>query len=71
MSRNGSHHINAAPARIARYFAENPDEELTVEQAVIKFGVTGRAVTAAVYRAVQRDELEYVHVIRLPAKGRS
>lgn len=71
MSRTGTLHAGSPPSRLAKYFADNPDEELTPAQAAIKFGSSERAVMMAVARAVLKGELEYVRVIRLPAKGRS
>jgi hypothetical protein len=59
------------PKRLTDYFAENPDEELTIEIAILKFDAKPTAVATAISRLCEAGILESVRVIRLPAKGRA
>lgn len=59
------------PKRLVQFFADNPDEELTIEIAALKFDAKPVAVASAVFRLVESGVLESVRVIRLPAKGRA
>jgi len=56
-------------ARIAAFFAANPDEELTRPMLLEKFGVGWQAGDNAVRELRQDGLLESVHVIRLRSKG--
>ena len=57
------HRRDSTAWRMLEYFLANPDEELTVADAEIKFGVKYQQV----YRAIQNTphEIEHVNVIRL------
>jgi hypothetical protein len=57
--------------RIHRFFVANPDEELTYTDVQVKFDCTRTAAHAAIKDLVRTDEVESVHVIRLPEKGRT
>lgn len=57
------------PARIAAFYAANPDEELTYEQMLVKFNATRTGINEAMKRLRAIGLLESVHVIRLRAKG--
>jgi hypothetical protein len=59
------------PKRLTDYFAENPDEELTIEIAILKFDAKPTAVATAISRLCEAGILESVRVIRLPARGRA
>ena len=52
--------------RMRRFFAENPAEELTYADAMVKFACTRREVVKAVWRLKQYDRVENVHIIRAP-----
>ena len=52
--------------RMRQFFAENPAEELTYADAMVKFGCTRREVVKAVYRLRQYGRVESVHTIRAP-----
>jgi hypothetical protein len=62
---------NSLPDRLARFFEENPDEELTIEMAVVKFNAERGSIQSALNRLMSVGILESVRVIRLPAKGRA
>jgi hypothetical protein len=55
---------------LADYFDANPGEELTYEDALLKFGMTYRACVVAVQRMVAHGELETPKIIRRPADKR-
>jgi hypothetical protein len=53
------------------FFRDNPDEELTMADLMVKFSASESAIYSAVTRLAKRRELESVHVIRRPEKGRA
>ena len=53
-------------ARMIRFFEDNPDEELTISDACIKFGVTRRSMASRLWELRQRGIVETVTVIRRP-----
>lgn len=58
-------HPNYLPYRLAEFFENNPDEELTYEDARIKFGCTQQQLTFALARCRSAGKnVEAVHVIR-------
>jgi Fic family protein len=61
----------ALPGKLVQFFEDNPDEELTLQIAVIKFNASPVAVQTAISRLVEAGVLESIKVIRLPAKGRA
>ena len=46
------------------FLRDNPDEELTYEQAMTKFGISQRDLSFALWMLKVRDEVEVVRVIR-------
>lgn len=54
----------ALPQRIADYFVRNPNEELSHDDACIKFNCTKRGLSAALVRLRARGSVESVRVIR-------
>lgn len=61
---------SSCASRLVSFFADNPDEELTIEQAMVKCGVGREAIDMAILSLVRKGQLEKVKLIRLPAKGR-
>jgi hypothetical protein len=57
--------------RFERFFAENPDEEMTYADICVKFDVTTLRARELVKTAKSRLAIESVHVVRLAAKGRA
>lgn len=53
------------------YLEANPDEDLTVADVMLKFGVSHVAVYKAIERLTFLGKAEYAKVIRRPAKGRA
>lgn len=51
-------------AMLRKFFAENPDEELTHEQALAKLDCTQRDLYTALWTLKCRGEVEVVRVIR-------
>lgn len=58
-------------ASLRRFFADNPDEELSYRDIAAKFDTTVEYARDAVKLLKDRGELESIHVIRLPSKGRA
>jgi len=59
--------------RLERFFAANPDEELSYEDIVLKFDVPMKTALQAVQKEIRnaRSDLESVHVIRRRSKVRA
>lgn len=57
--------------RIKRFFAERPDEELSHELIMAKFGCTYRASRWVVSELIEDGLLESVHTIRLRSAGKA
>ena len=57
--------------RVRQFFAENPDEELTYEDMAAKFDVPVNYCREVVRALKTKGEIESVHVIRNPRKGRA
>lgn len=57
-------------SRVLAYFERNPDEELTIEQAAVKFDAPVPTVRNALRYLRELGKIENVRVVRLPAKGR-
>lgn len=55
-------------AQMVRYFEDNPDEELTIADAAVKFRVSRRSIISRLYELRQIGLVETVTVIRR-AKG--
>jgi len=53
-------------ARMRRFFDENHDEELTLADACIKFGMKPRSLSTLLWDMRKRGEIETVTVIRRP-----
>ena len=51
-------------AMLRKFFAENPDEELTYEQALVKLNCKVGDLQTALWILKSRDEVEVVKVIR-------
>jgi hypothetical protein len=51
--------------KLMQFFKANPDEELTYDDAVAKFGCTPRLLSATVYNLVRDQKLERVTVVRV------
>ncbi len=63
-------HPNGVIARLVAFFEANPDEELTVNDIVEKFGSCRRTVENALYTARQDGEpLEIVRLVRRKRGG--
>jgi len=56
----------SARARMARFFDANPDEELTLDDALEKFGGTRGSMKTLLWDMRKRGEIETVTVIRRP-----
>ena len=54
---------------LRKFFADNPDEELTYPMLMAKFDCTYDAAHNAVKVLARHGEIESVHVIRTRAKG--
>lgn len=69
MSRPGPHPASTR-TKLLDFFAANPDEELTYEDAITKFGC-GKSTLANAMLAMKDagGPLEVAHVIRLRTKG--
>jgi len=65
------YYTKGLPKRLIDYFADNPDEELTLDMVIIKFDARPDGAQKAILRLVEAGVLESVRVIRLPAKGRA
>ena len=52
-------------SRLREFYRQNPDEELTYEQALEKFDVSPRDLSTALWMLKCRGELEMVRVIRV------
>jgi hypothetical protein len=51
--------------RFSRYFAENPDEELTLDDAALKFGIGNRKVLCqAILKLKRKGLIDVCYVIR-------
>lgn len=55
--------------RVRQYYESAPEEELTYEAIVLKFGCTLGTARKVVYSLVEIGFLESVHVIRRREKG--
>jgi len=55
--------------RLRAFFQESPDEELTPEQAAVKFDVPLKKIQGAISGLMKAGELEKVYVIRAKQKG--
>lgn len=56
-------------ARVKRFYAERPDEELTHASLRAKFGLSKWTAVWVLRELVEEGVLESVHVIRLRSKG--
>jgi hypothetical protein len=56
--------------RLEAFFSANPDEELTVAQACLKFDISEQTLRLAMNDLIRAGALEYVRVLRPAAKGR-
>jgi len=62
---------NSVAQRVARFFRDNPDEELTYADLAVKFPEVALGTLRDIVKKLSaRGEVESVHVIRNPAKGR-
>ena len=66
-----TYRTNSLPSKLLEFFAARPDEELTYADIVTKWGGSAANAQWAVGRLVETGELESVHVIRVPARGRA
>lgn len=57
------------PARVRKFFEDNPDEELSYKAIMAKFGCTMWTARKCVYELAEAGYLESVHVIRRRVKG--
>lgn len=55
--------------RVRSYYLANPDEELTYQAIVTKFGCTLWTARRTVYVLIEQGFLESVHVVRKREKG--
>lgn len=55
--------------RVQAFFNANPDEELEIGQACVKFDVAEQTLRLALRVLEERGVLEYVRVIRRRSKG--
>lgn len=55
--------------RVRTYYQSNPDEELTYQAIVAKFGCTLWTARRTVYVLIEQGFLESVHVVRKREKG--
>lgn len=60
---------HGAFSRLRKFLRDNPDEELTFEQAMQKFGCSQRDLSCALWMLKARDEVEVVRVIRAKKAG--
>lgn len=67
--RVGKNGCKSLCCKIAGFFDENPDEELTFQGLSDKFNAPVKTVRNVVAELVQSGKVESVHVIRLPSKG--
>jgi hypothetical protein len=58
---------NGLMARLERWFAENPDEELTQQDISVKFGVPMNSVHSRLWDRRGDTTIEQVKVVRLKA----
>jgi hypothetical protein len=65
----GVKHGDGVKARMARFFRTNPEEELTFEQAILKFSANNYTLRQGVQELVKEGLLESVHVVRLKSRG--
>lgn len=57
-------------SRMLAFFEHNPEEELTIAQAAVKFDAPAATVRNALRYLRELGKIENVRVVRLPAKGR-
>lgn len=69
MSRLGRRNGQTVASDIADFFRSNPDEEMTLQTIVAKFGCNPHTASNAVAELVKRGTVENLRVIRLRAKG--
>ena len=62
---------NSANQRVRRFFRDNPDEELTYAQMMVKFSISRNRVYELVKLMRGEELVEAVHVVRHIAKGRA
>ena len=62
---------NSASQRVRRFFRDNPDEELTYAQMMVKFSISQDRVYELVKLMRHEGLIEAVHVVRCVAKGRA
>ena len=62
---------NGAHVKLERYVRAHPDAVLTVEQVVAITGVSRRAAANAIHTLKAEGLVEYVMVVRRPARGRA
>jgi hypothetical protein len=67
--KHGVKHGDGVKARMAAFFRRNPDEELTFEQAILKFEANNNTMRQGVQELVREGLLESVHVVRLRSRG--
>lgn len=56
-------------ARLTKFFADNPDEELTMQKIADKYDVGIERVRDVVVELCQTGQLEHVRVVRARQKG--
>ena len=58
------------PELLVKFFADNPDEELTMHDIAAKLNCSLGAAYMTVSRAAKLAHVEYAHVVRITEKGR-
>lgn len=56
--------------RLWQFFADNPDEELTMHDIAAKLNCSLGAAYMTAARAAKLAHVEYAHVVRITEKGR-
>lgn len=60
---------NSLAARLRKFFADNPEEELTIRMICEKFDANPKTVEKVLGEMKAAGELESLHVVRLRTKG--